>query len=248
MGNGLSNGKKQKIIKRKKRINPEKKEDKKKQEELYYEENKIEDKNLLINLHLLIKNLEAQNVNPEEIKEKLKFLFKDLIEKKENEFNEDNIKNAVICVFIDYLKPINQNNINFISEIINLIFEKNINPKEIYNYLIEILENVNKYYKMEKEDEDKIYDYIISKLEDNKTLQNKKDEIRNKYIANSNIIKYEEFVHIIKDNNIYLENLAMEYLLYKMKLGLPLDKDNYMDDLNFKIFLDLFNKKNKIKI
>ena len=39
-----------------------------------------------------------------------------------------------------------------------------------------------------------------------------------------------------------MDNSAIEYLLYKMKCGLSLDGDIYLDNLNFKIFIDYLDK------
>ena len=76
------------------------------------EKKRREKENILnINLHILIKNLEAKKVNPEEIKEKIENLFDSLLEKKEEEFNKDEMLEKVFNVFIDYLKPISDKNI-----------------------------------------------------------------------------------------------------------------------------------------
>ena len=44
-----------------------------------------------------------------------------------------------------------------------------------------------------------------------------------------------------------MEDLAMDYLLYKMKYGLSLDGDMALDNLNYKIFIDFLNKGDTIK-
>lgn len=40
-----------------------------------------------------------------------------------------------------------------------------------------------------------------------------------------------------------MENLVIEYLIYKMKCGLPLNRDLLLDNLNFKIFIDYLDRK-----
>ena len=62
----------------------------------------------------------------------------------------------------------------------------------------------------------------------------------NQYKDNS-IIKYEDFAKIIKQYEIVLEPIIMDYLLYKMKCGLPLDGLS-LDDLDIKIFIDYLDQ------
>ena len=88
----------------------------------------------------------------------------------------------------------------------------------------------------------KIDDYIINKLQENEIIKNKKEELKNQYKNNNYIITYFDFTKIVKENKIIIDNLAIEYLIYKMKNGLPLDKELYLDDLNFNVFNYYLNK------
>lgn len=211
------------------------------------EKKRREKENILnINLHILIKNLEAKKVNPEEIKEKIENLFDSLLEKKEEEFNKDEMLEKVFNVFIDYLKPINDKNIKNVKYIINLLYENNSNPNNFSQNIFDILENINDYRNLEKKDEDKIAEYIIKKLGENNKIQNAKDKIKKIYKKNNYIIDYKNFTKIVKDNSIFIDNLAMEYLIYKMKCGLPLDEELLIDNLNLKVFLDFLDKSSEI--
>ncbi len=76
-------------------------------------------------------------------------------------------------------------------------------------------------------------------------MEDKKDELKEKYKDN-HIIKMNELIEIIlKDNEdrVFMENIATEYLLYKMKKQLFDDKvDNVMDAFDIKVFLDFYDK------
>ena len=202
--------------------------------------------NFLIELHILIKNLEAKKIKLEEIKGKVEEEFIKLVESKEKEIKREVIIEKISNIFIDYLKPLNAQNTETIKEIIELLYDKNKteenNLDNLKNYLLDVLENIHDYYSLKEEDEKKIDDYIINKLKENVKIKNKKEELKNQYKDNNYIIKYLDFTKIVKENNIIIDNLAIEYLIYKMKAGLPLDKELYLDDLNFNVFNDYLNK------
>ena len=199
----------------------------------------------LIELHILIKNLEAKKIKLEAIKEKVEEVFTKLTENKEKIIKEEIIE-KISNIFIEYLKPINAQNTESIKEIIESLYDKNKtednNLDSVKNYLLDVLENIHDYYSLKEEDEKKIDDYIINKLKENVKIKNKKEELKNQYKDNNYIIKYLDFTKIVKENNIIIDNLAIEYLIYKMKNGLPLDKELYLDDLNFNVFNYYLNK------
>ena len=69
-----------------------------------------------------------------------------------------------------------------------------------------------------------------------------KEQLKNKYKRKNYIIKYSNFTKIVKENDIIMQEIGIEYLLYKMKTVLPLDGDFLLENLNFNIFLELLNK------
>lgn len=214
---------------------------------LYYDpsamvdDKKVEEKKLLINLHILKKNIEAKNININLFNEKIEKIFKELLEKNEKIEKED-ITERISNLFIDSLKPINSKNKTDIKNILDTLYENHSNTNEFKEYLIDLLEDINDYKNLGEENEEKINNYLIKRLSSNEKIINRKEQLKNMYKKNKYIIKYEDFTKIVKDNNIKMENSAIEYLLYKMKCGLSLDGNIYLDNLNFKIFIDYLDK------
>lgn len=214
---------------------------------LYYDpsamvdDKKVEEKKLLINLHILKKNIEAKNLNINLFNEKIEKILKELLEKNEKIEKED-ITERISNLFIDSLKPINSKNKTDIKNIMDTLYENHSNTNEFKEYLIDFLEDINDYKNLGEENEEKINNYLIKRLSSNEKIINRKEQLKNMYKKNKYIIKYEDFTKIVKDNNIKMENSAIEYLLYKMKCGLSLDGNIYLDNLNFKIFIDYLDK------
>lgn len=211
-------------------------------EDLGDKKRKEEEKKLFINIHIIKKNLEAKNVNSQEIKNEMNKLFDILLKEKKEDFNKDEMIEKVLNIFIDYLKPINNQNIKNIKSVLISLYEKAKSLKDFSQDIAEFLDNICDYWKLKEEDENKIVDYLIKKLGENKNIQNVKDEISNNFKKNNFIINYEDFNQIIKKNNINLDVLELEYLLYKMKCGISLDEDLLLDSLNIKVFLDFLEK------
>ncbi len=203
---------------------------------------KENEKNLFIKLHILIKNLEVKKLNPFDINENLKNLFDSLLENRD-EFKVEVMIEKVSNFFIDYLKPINKKNSESIRNVLNLLYEKDRNPNIFSQYLYEALDKFNDYSKVREEEENKIDDYISRNLNQNPNIQKGKNELKKKYEKNNYIIEYKDFTQIVKDFNIEMDNLVIEYLLYKMKCGIPLEGDYSLDNLNFNIFLDYLDNK-----
>ena len=214
---------------------------------LYYDpsamvdDKKVEEKKLLINLHILKKNIEAKNININLFNEKIEKIFKELLEKNEKIEKED-ITERISNLFIDSLKPINSKNKTDIKNIMDTLYENHSNTNEFKEYLIDLLDDINDYKNLGEENEEKINNYLIKRLSSNEKIINRKEQLKNIYKKNNYIIKYADFTKIVKDNNIKMDNSAIEYLLYKMKCGLSLDGDIYLDNLNFKIFIDYLDK------
>ena len=211
-------------------------------EDLGDKKRKEEEKKLFINIHIIKKNLEAKNVNSQEIKNEMNKLFDILLKEKKEDFNKDEMIEKVLNIFIDYLKPINNQNIKNIKSVLISLYEKAKSLKDFSQDIAEFLDNICDYWKLKEEDENKIVDYLIKKLGENKNIQNVKDEININFKKNNFIINYEDFNQIIKKNNINLDVLELEYLLYKMKCGISLDEDLLLDSLNIKVFLDFLEK------
>ena len=199
-----------------------------------------EEQKFKLNVHALIKAIESKNSDPEQIKDNIEELFNNSLKNKQKNINKGEIIQKISEIFISYLSPLSVNNEKKVKNIINLIYEKNQNIDDFKEYLINIYEEINDYSKLKKEEENKISNYFIRILEKNEKIINNKDKLINQYKDNS-IIKYEDFAKIIKQYEIVLEPIIMDYLLYKMKCGLPLDGLS-LDDLDIKIFIDYLDQ------
>ena len=192
-----------------------------------------------LNLHILIKNLESKNIEQEKIQNSIKEQFNNI---KEEEIKKDEIIEKITNIFIEYLKPINNKNIEKIKNIMISIYENSQKPKDFENFLIDALENINNYKKIKVEEKNKIDNFIIKSLQKNEKIKNKREELKDKYKKDNYIINYIDFTKIVKENNIEMDKLIFEYLLYKMKCGLSLDGNLSLDNLNFKVFIDCLDK------
>ena len=106
------------------------------------------------------------------------------------------------------------------------------------------MENYIDFANLKKDIEIIIQNYIFDFMQ-REMMKNKKDELIKKY-NNNYIIKYDMFNEdiVLKDNEekIFMDNNAVEYLLYLMKKSI-IDKKNYnylMDDLDLEIFLNFY--------
>jgi len=207
-------------------------------------EEKEEEKNIFLQVHILMKNLEIKVTDSKELKEKLKNIFDNLLENIK-EFKPEVMIERVAKLFMDNLKPINGKNCEEVKNILNSLFEKDRNPNFFRDYLYEAIDNLNG--KLGEVEETKIDDYIFKNLNKNKEIQKRQNELK-QYRKKNYIIKYNDFIQIVKDFNINLDNLVFEYLLYKMKCGMSLNDKYSLDDLNFKIFLNYLDKSDEMDI
>lgn len=212
------------------------------------EKEEKEERDISIELYILVKNLESKNVDPKEIKAKIEQLFEALIyRKEEEETKREEIIESISNIFIEYLQPINNHNKISIIRLINRVYKENEPQDKKYDtlkqYLINVLENINNYSNLTEDNEKSINEYLVRILKENEAIVKKKEEFRKIYKKNNYIIKYDDFVKIVKENKIEMENLVIEYLIYKMKCGLPLNRDLLLDNLNFKIFIDYLDRK-----
>ena len=214
-----------------------------------------EDINLIKKLHMFIKNLEAKNANIDTIKEKIDIIFNQLYDEfmKDNNNSNENLNDKLEAikkemikkisgVFVDALNLKNIEDLIMVKRLlINIYKESGNNLNQFKEYLSSVLENFKNYSLLLERSEKTICNYIINNLYVNEIVQNKKDELKEKY-KNNYIISFEEFTDIVKMNNISMDNEAIEYLIYKMKCESIKDEINLMNSLNIKVFLDFLDK------
>ena len=204
-------------------------------------------------------NLEAKNVNINDIKEKLKIIFENSFEKFKKNQNLNEIKKEVIekvfNTFKEYLRIPEENHVDkiYLRNLIKYLYEQNDIIDEFQNYLDAILENYIDFSKLGENKENIIFNYIVDFMQndmmkekrkellgesENKN-ENKKDNEKDniyKKIKNKEIITYEEFTQIIledNDENKFMENKATEYLLYIMKKAVKINSMNAFDKTEF---------------
>ena len=122
------------------------------------------------------------------------------------------------------------------------IFDKCGTADEFIEYLDAVLDNYIDYNNLNDEDQIKIESYIFNYM--NQNSNKKKGESLKIIYENNPIITFEEFTEIILQDNekrIFMDNTAVEYLLYLMKKSVIHEVINDMDSLNIHIFLSFCN-------
>ena len=127
-------------------------------------------------------------------------------------------------------------------EIINKILldsykESDNNIDQFENYLDVILNSVNNFYNIDKDNKIEIKEYIFNYLSLKEGLIEK---LISKY-QYEDFVDYEKFTNIVKENNIAMDETAMEYLLFRMKINEPGKAKMKFREFNFKIFLKFFD-------
>ena len=218
----------------------------------YIEEiEEINENNLKQKLKILLINLEAIKVDKDIIKDEINICFEDIFELYENEVDMNEIKaytiNKYSNIIIRALNLEEQNNskdITFLKKLIEYLYEKEGSPDTLKDFLFAVLDNLNDFKNFSTNNEIRIKNYIIDFMKRN--MMEQKNDLKNMYKINT-IIKYENFIDIVLNLNnerVFMENIATEYLLYKMKEATI--KDNKIDALNrfdIQIFLDFYDKK-----
>ena len=73
---------------------------------------------------------------------------------------------------------------------------------------------------------------------------NSKEELIEKLISkyqDKDVVDYETFTNIVKENNIAMDETAMEYLLFRMKINETGKIKMKFTQFNFKIFIKFFD-------
>ena len=162
------------------------------------------------------------------------------------------IKNILIdkifCDFNSFLDISEENNFDkkILKNIIIYLYEQMDDLNEFKNHLYDILDNYINFSELTKVDEDKIFNYIVSFMKAEK-MGKKIQILIEKYENNNNIINFKDFSDIIMENKIFMQNLAIEYILYKMKKAVT-DRNNInslMDEFDIKVFLGYYYEKEK---
>ena len=127
-------------------------------------------------------------------------------------------------------------------EIINKILldsykESDNNIDQFENYLDVILNSVNNFYNIDKNNKIEIKEYIYNYLNSKEGL---KEKLISKY-QYEDVVDYEKFTNIVKENNIAMDETAMEYLLFRMKINEPGKAKMKFREFNFKIFIKFFD-------
>ena len=113
----------------------------------------------------------------------------------------------------------------------------NGNTNEFYNDLNQIFGNIVDYSSTKNNEQ--LLDVLAFNLQKYKNDLEKKLKEEDK--DNTSIITFDSFRKIVNDLNIPLDDDLMEFLIYKMKSSVP--ENHSISDLNYKIILDLLNRK-----
>ena len=129
----------------------------------------------------------------------------------------------------------NNDDENIIKKILEDSYEEKGNIDLFEDYLDVILNSVKDLYNISNKIE--IINYIINYLSMKEGLL----EILLSTYQNVDFIDYEEFSTITKQNEIAMDEIAMEYLIFRMKINEPGKTKMKFRQLNLKIFIKFFD-------
>ena len=209
------------------------------------------DENLYKNkLKIILKNLEAKHSEIENIKGKIeKFLNDASLKISTKEIIYDELKELAIYEIYNILNEglslKSEKDQKFLKRILSFIYvNNNNNINDFIEYINEILNNYIDYKNMSNDQKNILEDYIIDFMHENQLIKNKKEILKEIYNV-QHIITLEEFNDIILDQNeqkIFMDNNAVEYLLYRMKKAVIDNNINELDSFDINIFLEYFDK------
>ena len=217
------------------------------------EPEEITEQNLNKKLKILLINLEANNAKEDDISEKIDNFFNKFFDDyTRNNYNAEEIKNKftkkiyeIFDMYLNLEKNNSVNDKNYLLNLINYIYQKSDNtPDKFIDYIKSVIKNLYNFRNYSNSKKEIIIKYIKDFLQ-KRTIKAKEEIWTSKY-KNNNIVTYEQFIEIIMENNenrVFMENIAIEYLLYLMKKSL-VDKKVHirMNRLNMRIFLKFFNE------
>ena len=197
------------------------------------EENENE---FLMIVHLFLKNFEANHITPDIIDKKMQEIFKSFEGKTES--TKEDFLLPFYNLFIDSMKVTQEKDKQIVKNFLDSYLDyTNGNTNEFYNDLNEIFGNIVDYSSTENNKD--LLDVLALNLQKYKNDLEKKLKEEDK--DNTNIITFDSFRKIVNDLNLPLDDDLMEFLIYKMKSSVP--ENHSISDLNYKIILDLLNRK-----
>ena len=229
--------KKKEIEENEKRIKKEKEENERRKKE---EEEEQERKKKQINLYLLLKNFEAVKKDIEKLRENIHQIF-DSYRINLNEGQDINkIKEGIIAkvlnAIIEYLELDKSNgDEDIIKEILEDSYEEKGNINEFEDYLDVILNSVNDFYNITNKNE--IINFIFNYLSMKEGIL---ENLLSQY-QKVDFIDYEEFSSITKENQIVMDEIAIEYLIFRMKINEPGKTKMKFRQLNIQAFFKFFD-------
>ena len=206
-------------------------------------EKEKEKKNKMINLYLLLKNLEAVKKDIEKLRENIHQIF-DSYRDNSNEGQDINkikeeIIDKVLGKIIEYLDlDDNNDSKGIIKKILKDSYKEKGNIDQFKDYLDVILNSVNNFYNIDKSNKDRMINYIINYFNSKEGLI----EVLMSRYQNVDFIEYEDFTKLIKENNIAIEETAMEYLIFRIKINEPGKVKMKFKQFNLKIFIKFFDE------
>ena len=202
-------------------------------------------------LKIILINLEARHSDIEEVKKKIEFFLSETYEKfSNNQINIDDLKGIAVDkiynIFNEELKLKKEKDIKFLKEILGYIYDKqNSNINDFIEYINAILENYIDFNKMSEMEKNNRVNYIINYMnKEDQLLIKKKEMLKEKYIKNS-IITLEEFNDIVlgeNENKVFMDNKAIEFILYRMKREAISKNINSLNSLDINVFLEFYDK------
>ena len=235
----------------------EKKEEKEEEEEEEeenekdFEEYEKDEKMFKNKLKIILINLEAKHSDIEEVKKTIEIFLSETFEKfSNNQISIDDLKKIAVDkiynIFDEELKLEKEKDKKFLENILKYIYDKqNNNLNDFIEYIKAILENYIDFNNMSEEEKNNRVNYIINYMnKEDQLLINKKEMLKEIYTKNSTIT-LEDFNDIVlgeNENKVFMDNKAIEFILYRMKREAINKNINSLNSLDVSVFLDFYDK------
>jgi len=181
--------------------------------------------------HVIMKNLESNNITSKILEEQLNNIFKQF----ENEISSEDFIKPFLQLLIEDMKVTNNQDIEILNVFLNKILEKFENDTDKFIEIITgIFTSVFDYSTINKKEMDENLKIELIKYPNLLNKFHEKDH------QNTYIITYYDFKEIHGELHINLQDSLMEYFIYLMKKDVPVGHSIF--DLSYKIIDDLLKE------
>jgi len=193
----------------------------------------IDNKYIYEFFHIIIKNLEANDITPELLSDKINDIYK-IFENKDEAPKEEFIQ-PFYDMLIELMKVSYESDKNQIKNFLeNFIDVLEGDTGRFFDYLSEIFGNIKNYKNLNSNELKKNLNKALQPYKELLMVNIKRYDKNNDYIINFDILR-----KIVNDLHIEIDDDIMEFLIYSMKVN-AIDRSIF--DLNYKVIEDILEE------